>query len=279
MEISREEQEAAAFKIYDQIFQGNGATSEQLKSMTVEDQNLLLGGLYSSNSKVSWQGNDQAWQNIAYNLETKMREYVYKSENACDREVLDGLFDKGMSLFKAGEVGEALLVFESVSKRASNAPESWRMLGMCHCEMDNDKLAIECFKRAVEMDPFNIEALRDLGTSYVNELNSVRALETLRAWITHNPRYVGLEVHADAHGDGSLMDEVMHLIIEAEAFAPDDPDVLVVLGVLCNVSMDYSYAVGCFERASTLRPSDYTILNKVNTCYSPYTTHANSYSA
>ena len=47
-----------------------------------------------------------------------------------------------------------------------------------------------------------------LGTSYVNELDSVKALETLRAWITHNPRFQGLKVTADEYSDGTLMDEV-----------------------------------------------------------------------
>ena len=42
----------------------------------------------------------------------------------------------------------------------------------------------------------------------MNELDSVKALETLRAWITHNPRFQGLKVTADEYSDGTLMDEV-----------------------------------------------------------------------
>lgn len=42
----------------------------------------------------------------------------------------------------------------------------------------------------------------------MNELDSVKALETLRAWITHNPRFQGLKVSADEYSDGTLMDEV-----------------------------------------------------------------------
>jgi peroxin-5 len=147
-----------------------------------------------------------------------MREYIFRPDNPHEKQDVDSLFQKGMELFKEGEVNEAVLVFEAVVKQDADAVESWRMLGLCHCELDNDKVAIECFKRAVDIDPYNIEALRDLGTSYVNELNSIRALETLRAWITHNPRYVGLDIKVDAHSDGSLMDEVLHLMIEAEVF-------------------------------------------------------------
>lgn len=237
--------------------------------MTVEDQNLLMGGWYQSQGAVTSQGNESAWQNIAYHLETKMREYIFLPENPYEQRSstsdtsLSSLFDEGMELFKAGDIYPARQVFEAIVKKATEAADSWRMLGVCHSELDNDKVAIECFKRAVEIDPYNLEALRDLGTSYVNELNSIRALETLRAWITHNPRFIGLEIKADAYSDGSLMEEVLHMMMEADAYAPDDAEVLTVLGVLCNVSMDFEYATDCFERALSMRPEDYTLMNKV----------------
>ena len=41
---------------------------------------------------------------------------------------------------------------------------------------------------------YHLDALLALGVSYVNELDSARALRSLRAWVTHNPRYHGLEV-------------------------------------------------------------------------------------
>lgn len=46
------------------------------------------------------------------------------------------------------------------------------------------------------------------GVSHVNELDSVRALRTLKAWVQHNPKYAGLELQSDAYSDGTLMDEV-----------------------------------------------------------------------
>lgn len=44
---------------------------------------------------------------------------------------------------------------------------------------------------------YNLEALLNLGVSYVNELDSVRAIKNLRAWIAHNPLYHGLVVDQD----------------------------------------------------------------------------------
>lgn len=38
-------------------------------------------------------------------------------------------------------------------------------------------------------DPYNLPALLALGVSYVNELDSPRALQNLKAWVEHNPKY------------------------------------------------------------------------------------------
>lgn len=65
--------------------------------------------------------------------------------------------------------------------------------------------------------------------SYVNELNSSKALGSLRAWVEHNPKYHGLEVEPDEYSDGSLMDDVLQLMQRAEAHSEGrDPDVQVV---------------------------------------------------
>ena len=64
---------------------------------------------------------------------------------------------------------------------------------------DQDKAAIDCFKRALECDPYNLEALLALGTSYVNELDSAGALEMLRQWVLHNPRFHGLTPEVDEY--------------------------------------------------------------------------------
>ncbi len=45
------------------------------------------------------------------------------------------------------------------------------------------------------------------GTSYVNDLDSVAALQTLRLWVAHNPRFAGLQqaLQQDEYSDGTLM--------------------------------------------------------------------------
>lgn len=99
--------------------------------------------------------------------------------------------------------------------------------------------------------------------SYVNELDSHKALATLKTWVKHNPKFHGLEIQLDEYSDGSLMDEVMQLMLQAERFEAGDPDVQVVLGVLYNVTKDFDAAASSFRRALSTYPDDYALWNKL----------------
>jgi peroxin-5 len=222
----------------------------------------------------SQKGYEEAWERVSQRLEAGKNDYIFaqnnkymarESESGADERTQEKSdFDIGMELFEEGRIKEAILAFEAdIQKQPENA-DAWRMLGVCHAENDEDKKAIVCLQKAVGCDPFNVDALLALGTSYVNELDSVKALEALRAWVTHNPRFEGLKVEVDEYSDGTLMDEVIQLIMAAAAHAPDDADAQVVLGVLYNVSLDYDSAIECFKKALQLRPDDYTLYNKVS---------------
>lgn len=137
------------------------------------------------------------------------------------------------------------------------------MLGVCHAENDEDRKAIVCLQKAVEQDPYNLDALLALGVSYVNELDHENALKTLQSWVQHNPKFAGLKFEADHYSDGTLMDEVAQLMIKAQEWDPTDAEVKVVLGVLYNVSRDYDSAIAAFSAALDNKPDDYSLWNKL----------------
>lgn len=172
-------------------------------------------------------------------------------------------FELGMRLFEEGKLRQAVLAFESVVAKHPEHSEAWRMLGVCHAESDEDRRAIVCLEKAVEQDPYNLEASLALGVSYVNELDHEKALKNLQAWVKHNPKFAGLKFEADAYSDGTLMDEVMQLMLKAQDWDSGDPEVKVVLGVLYNVSRDYDSAIASFAAALDARPDDYSLWNKL----------------
>lgn len=199
---------------------------------------------------------EDVWEEAQVN-----EEYVYKAENPYLSSSEN--FERGVQLFNAGQLQEAILAFEAEVQQHPENSEAWRLLGECHAENDEDKSAIVCLERAVEEDPYNLNALLALGVSHVNELNPQGALKTLKAWVQHNPKFHGLEIQVDEYSDGSLMDEVMQLMLQAQQFDPQDTDVHVVLGVLYNVSRDYDAAALNFRQAAEAHPNEYTTWNKL----------------
>jgi len=198
----------------------------------------------------------EMWQDLA------TKEYIFADENPY--KDTEDTFGKGMQLFNEGEIEGAIFAFQAfVQNNAEDCSEGWRMLGLSHQEHDQDREAIGCLERAVQEDPYNLEALLALGVSYVNELDSQRALTKLKAWVEHHPKFQGMDVMQDAYSDGTLMDEVMQLMLSAQKVDPTDPDVQIVLGVLYNVSRDYDSAASAFRRALNTRPDDYSLWNKV----------------
>ncbi|GMF46944.1 unnamed protein product [Phytophthora fragariaefolia] len=245
----------------------NGTSLNQTwgNSKTVEEKAMDSAWADSDNLEAIWEKAmadaqttdpfEDAWDNATN------QDYTYKTENP----YMDSSenFQRGVEFFKSGHLDDAILAFEAEVQQHADNSEAWRMLGECHAENDEDKSAIICLERAVEEDPYNLSALLALGVSNVNELNPQGALKTLKAWVQHNPKFHGLEIQVDEYSDGSLMDEVMQLMLQARAHDPSDSDVQVVLGVLYNVSKDYDAAVESFKVATDARPDEYALWNKI----------------
>ena len=97
-------------------------------------------------------------------------------------------------MFNAGLIDDAIRAFEAVVQVDGDHAEAWRMLGQCHADHDEDQKAIVCLEKSAECDAYNLPTLLALGVCYVNELDQERALSNLKAWVEHNPEFMGLEV-------------------------------------------------------------------------------------
>ena len=180
---------------------------------------------------------------------------------------------EGMKHFDAGNIPEAIRAFETELRHVdADNSDAWRMLGRCHAENDEDRKAIACLERAVDRDPYSVEALLALGTSYVNELDHARALRSLKAWATHNPMYAGMElpeISAEAAAtveerERQALNEAKKLLQTAMEFDPTQAaDAMEALGVVCNVSREYDAAINYFRKAIEVRPDDYQLYNKL----------------
>lgn len=168
---------------------------------------------------------------------------------------------EGQELFRKGLLSEAVLALEAeVLKNPDNA-EGWRLLGITHAENDDDQQAIASMMRAQEADPTNLEVLLALGVSYTNELEQPEALKYLYGWLQNHPRYGALA--PSQQGDSLYYADVVRLFSDAARMSPEDADVLIVLGVLYNLSREYDKAIESFQTALNLKPRDYSLWNKL----------------
>lgn len=131
----------------------------------------------------SIEGYHEAWEALKSRLETEETdkgEYAFLRQNnfldptkTATEDEIDDLFGRGMELYRAGRVNEAIEVFEACVQYEQKGlqsdveanTDSWRMLGVCHSENDEDKKAILCLNHAIECDPYNLKALLALGAS------------------------------------------------------------------------------------------------------------------
>ena len=196
----------------------------------------------------------------------EVEDEVYQFQHPVSSETPDAdWMGQGMEHFAKGDLKPAIHAFE-MEVQARDSSAAWRMLGRCHAENDQDQQAILCLQQAVERDPYSSEALLALGVSYVNELNHEKALESLKGWITNNPKFAGMSVTDDLYGpseSASEFEEAQRLLLHALEFNPSDANVLEALGVVYNVSRDYDAAVDSFRKALIVRPDDYQLWNKL----------------
>lgn len=205
-------------------------------------------------------------------------------------------FDAGMAHWRAGRISEAILAFEAAVQHEPAHSLGWQMLGLSHAENDKDYSAIAALERAVALDERNSDALMALAVSYTNEANRAKALEVLEHWIRMHPSYAA-RVDFDAVAKAARVDSMpsdpsfddpaeaafhaqfssywraslekhaqvsaMYLAAaNAAAASGFDADVQVGLGILFNLSHEYSKAADCFAAALTSRPDDYLLWNK-----------------
>lgn len=168
-----------------------------------------------------------------------------------------------------GDLFSAIEALEEALRRKETS-EGWRRLGFILSEADDDERAISCFTRAVRVDPNDLQSLLNLGVSYTNELDKVRALIYLHHWIASHPVYSNVLPDREIrdYSFHMLHTEVMNAVNRIQE-SENESDVDMIRGVLFHLVEDYQNAISSFRRAVKKNPNDYTSWNKLGA------THAN----
>ena len=187
--------------------------------------------------------------------------YDFQHQDNAYLESSENLLLLAVRLIGEGRDSEAIKVLEAEVRVNSASSEGWRMLGELHAQFDQDTLAIACLEQGHLCDSFNLDSMLALGVSLTNELDSIRALSVLNQWIRSHESFFHLAVP-----EGDYMQfrrDVLSSFLEAQKLQPDNPDIAIALGVLYNISREYSLAIPQLMQAAKLRPTDFSVWNKL----------------
>ena len=148
---------------------------------------------------------------------------------------------RGITALETDNYEEAVRQFEMATAVYDEDPVGWVNLGVAYSNTeasaelpDPAAMAMQAFKKAVEVDPSYIEGWRNLGISYRNA------------------------------GDYAKAQEAFTKIIEVE---PEDVDGLLALGDVSFNLEDYDKALESYAKAAELEPDDYDLQFSLGAAY------------
>ncbi|KAI7851498.1 hypothetical protein BDC45DRAFT_486575 [Circinella umbellata] len=163
-------------------------------------------------------------------------------------------------------LADSIMALEAKAQLATSDASAWQELGFKQQENERDASAIAALRRAVSMDPGLLDGWLALAVSYTNENCRLDAYDALEQWITNNEKYKHLVGSGKTPMEHNRHGYITNLFLDAARSSPGaemDADVQVGLGILFNVSEEYSKAIDCFKAALQSRPQDYLLWNKL----------------
>lgn len=215
-------------------------------------------------------GDTDSWLSEYNNYYDVYKDYEFNEDNPM-ADINEPLAE-GKKLLEKGDLPGAVLCFEAAVRQAPNLAEAWQLLGITQAENEQDPNAICALKKCLELEPNNLKVLMALAVSYTNECYHHQACQSLVSWLKNHPEYSSM-VPADFQLSGqvtSLLNQDQHkavqdLFIKVAQRQPINPDYEVQcgLGVLFNLSGEYSKAVDCFQAALNVKPKDARLWNRL----------------
>nr|CAG8589765.1 7073_t:CDS:2 [Entrophospora candida] len=163
---------------------------------------------------------------------------------------------------------EYILALEADVQSDPKNAKAWLQLGIKQQENEQEGQAIAALKMAISLNPKLLNAWLSLSVSYTNERRREEAYNALKSWIENNDKYKHiLERQYPQVDDNDQHRFITELFLTAAKILDPgenpDPDVHIGLGILYNMSKEFSKAIDCFKYALTKRPNDYVLWNKL----------------
>lgn len=178
------------------------------------------------------------------------------------------------------------LIIQALLKIEPYNQTFWLKLAMLYSELDLDELSILCYKRVLELDKNNLEALLNLAILSMNELNTIDSMIYLKNWVTNHPEYSKYKNDCNLKLNESpikkhdvecedfcekykKIDNLSNVYIQ-EMYClldiiyknhPLELNILIAFGLCCYAAESKEKAIEIFRVASEGNPKDHIVLN------------------
>lgn len=168
----------------------------------------------------------------------------------------DELYEAGVAAFQSNNYPAAVQLLERVAKAEPKRKNLWNLLGLSYYLQGKRERAIECFRKQIELDPFDERAEILLGTALAQQGQYSEAEQAFRKQLELN----ALDRGARAGLGSVLLEQRKYREAAAEfekavALEPDDSSLHVDLGRAYLKQGRADDSLKEFDRAVELQPS------------------------
>ncbi|EJS42304.1 pex5p [Saccharomyces arboricola H-6] len=198
-------------------------------------------------------------------------EYDFQSNN----EYLNNsnAYKIGCLLMENGaKLSEAALAFEAAVKERPDHIDAWLRLGLVQTQNEKELNGISALEECLKLDPNNLEAMKTLAISYINEGYDMSAFTMLDKWAENKYPEIWSNIKqqdantrkekGSTHIDMNARVTKQYLQL-ANSLSTVDPEVQLCLGLLFYTKDDFDKTIDCFESALKVNPNDELMWNRL----------------
>ncbi|EDO18157.1 hypothetical protein Kpol_1031p64 [Vanderwaltozyma polyspora DSM 70294] len=255
------DQEEKVQEADEQIEQYQDVFQEVWDSINQDAEDLLPDNLVG---KDAWNNDHQKYFSDRIN---SVEEYQFDKKNEYMNN--PNSYEIGCILMENGaKLSEAALAFEAAVQENPEHVDAWLKLGLVQIQNEKEINGITALEKCLKLDPKNLEAMKNLAISYVNEGYDVSAFTMLNRWIeTRYPHLLenthGIELDSDQ--DRYVVNEIVtkQFLQVANKLETADADVQLGLGLLFYSNNEFDKTIDCFKAALKVSPNDELLWNRL----------------
>lgn len=201
--------------------------------------------------------------NIKYDFDNSKNDYL-NNPNA---------YEIGCILMENGaKLSEAAMAFEAAVQENPRHVQAWLKLGLVQIQNEKEINGISALETCLKLDPQNLEAMKNLAISYINEGYDSSSFTILNKWIetkypnldTSLPIDNMVEDEFSTSNSVNLNEKITKRFLKLANQLPQvDPDVQLCLGLLFYASDDFDKTIDCFKTALKVNPNDELMWNRL----------------